>query len=366
MKSLVFFTFVAALFLIGCGGKKKYAPEKGSFELKLKATKELPTGQNVRKFSAVMAPGGNLFYSWKGPEVLGADEEQELVVMIKPSGEKKVILKVRDLWDFPYLFWADGSIWALTTREVVKISPEGEVLKKSALSNFYDHLAPVEEGGFLGDALKFPKEGPVHRILYYIRPFGISKKVLVDSVRAGAIEVKTPKGISAIYVPEYVPSLLWAYSPWTGHIVVGESDSYRFKIMTPEGKKVKEFGFKFERAEFPLEAKKKVAPKLLFWGPKDRQKAVDMIVKALPERLPAFKRLLPLPSGYFMVEAVEALGKTHWDVLSEKGHLLYSFNLPSGLILIGVLSDGSVVFRRDGVYYLGRAEELKEVFEPRE
>ncbi len=338
-----FWPLLLVVLFSGCGG---YNPARGELELKIEREMNLPPG----KLSVAISPRGEVFVAGKGKGI----------VKIKPSGGEEEVLKPGVFTYSPDLFYTAGCLWATASREVVKICP-GEVPRKGILDRFYQRVVPTREGRLVGDYLEIGREKAVRKLVL-IADGKEPERLLIVSASLGTLVIKSPRGVSAVSAPEVLPSLLWAYSPYTDHLITAESQKYGIRILNLEGKILRSFAFKVEAPELPLSERLKIAPTFLIWKPRDRQRALEEIARKLPSRLPVLAGIYPLPSGYFLVEVNEAPGRTHFDLLSEKGEYLYRFNLPRGYKLRKVLSNGWLAVERKGKLALYRPLHLLSFF----
>ena len=348
MKKIWFLSLF--IFLVACGG---YRPKKGEVELKLEKKMDLPLEESEHpRLSIALSPSGEIYFS--GPDTG--------VWKLTSSGEKKEILKPGLLNYVPSLYFSSGCFWATTPRQVVKMCP-GEPARKGVLDRFYERVVPTKEGHLLGSYLEL-KEGKPLKKLVLIGDKDHPEKLLAQSAKPGTLIIKSPQGLSAISVPEIIPTLLWTYSPLTDHIIAGESDHYSLKILNLNGKVLREFHFDIPEPDFPLEERRKIAPMFLIWKPVNRERTLELIAEKLPPKLPVLKKIIALPSGLILIEVNEAPGKSHFDVLSEKGNYLYKFYLPQGFSLIKVLRNGWLVLRKGKKFAIYLPRNLRSVFQP--
>ncbi|GEM_PF-2221276 len=339
--ALALLPLIILLFLIlaRCSGRKAHKPSRGEEEITLEKVAQIPVEPQERKVS--VASGSEVIYFSLERNNSG------LIYAWKGMGEPEEMAKVP--WYLPRLLFMENILWAITPKDAFEFSPEGKTLETFSFNDFYNELLPLKGGEeFLGDKLEFPRGKKPARVLYKIDPLRRIKKEIIRG-KTGALMVKTPRGISSVLVPEFVPGLIWAYSPWTNHIIAGDSDSYAIRVLDLKGKVLKRISFKFQRADFPLEERRKFSPSLIFWKVQDRNRAAEEVARTLPDKLPVFLRIIPLPTGLFMVEVVEGVGKTYFDVLAEEGDYLYRLRMPDGYRLLKVLEDGNLLAKsREG------------------
>ncbi len=338
------------IFLAACGG---YRPKKGEVELKLEKKMDIPLEESEHpRLSIALSPSGEIYFS--GPDTG--------VWKLTSSGNREEVLKPGILNYVPSLYFSSGCFWATTPRQVAKMCP-GEPARKGVLDRFYERVMPTAKGHLLGSYLEL-KEGKPLKKLVLIGDKDQPEKLLAQSAKPGTLIIKSPRGVSAISVPEIIPTLLWTYSSLTDHIIVGESDRYSIKILNPNGELVRKFHFDVPNPDFPLEERRKIAPTFLIWKPVNRERTLEAIAQRLPHKLPVLKRIMALPSGLLLIEVNEAPGKSHFDIVSEKGKYLYKFYLPRGFSLIKVLRNGWLVLRKGKKFAIYLPRNLRSVFQP--
>ncbi len=347
MKRL--WVFALLIFIMGCGG---YSPEKGRITLQVRENMQIPL-RSFPRVSLALSPSGDIY-------MVKPDKE---VVRLDRSGKEETVLKADLFTYFPSLYFVGHCLWATTPREVVKFCP-GNVAAKGELGRFYNRVVPTKSGRLLGDYMSIPQGKKPFRRLILIKDGENPEMKILESYKIGALIIKSPRGLSAITIPEVVPSLIWSYSRKTDHIIAAESDTYRIKVIDLKGRVLKTIGFRVKPPEFPMERRLEIAPKLIFWRPANRQQTIETIARGLPSHLPVLRRILPLPSGLFLVEVNDAVGKSHFDVLNEKGKYLYRFSLPHGFYLVSVLSNGWLVMKRKGEVGIYTCLNLSSVFQP--
>ncbi len=352
------FSHIISLLLLGCSSHKPYKPEKGTLQIKFKKIEEIPLKEGTHKVSVVLDGKNRIIFASKSTNIF---EDRATVFVYEKDSEPRVLIPKETLWYFPNLYFVNNYLWATTPNEAVKVSGTGKIEDKFSFNDIYDRLIPLGEDKFIASVTEIPKEKEPQKVLYLLEnPYGAKKKIIEG--KSGDITVPALKKGTYIYAPLLVPSLVWAYSQYSHHIIAGNNDNYQLAILSTDGKTIKKISFKYTKVKVPEDVKKNYAEIIV---PKDvshRDMVVSELSKSLPDELPVFKRIIPLPGNMFMMEVNDKENKSHFDVITEDGKYIYNLQIPEGYSLIDVLSNGYIVLKKGEEVAVYKITEPKDLF----